>query len=169
FELLTGRLPHGEEAGGRRHLALRGGSQAERAKLEGVCRRCLSGNPADRYQDAANLAADLRALASPQSRYWMAWVTVAASISLVVLVSLLQNSPLHVPENATVIVSSAPDTVRTRQVIEAVLKRGGAVRIASRPTQLTDLAELPSGPVQLLAVTLIGNEPIDALLKELRT
>jgi tetratricopeptide (TPR) repeat protein len=67
YELLTGHLPHEAAAPVELRRQIVSGTVANIATKAGIstagkniCRKCLSRNPADRYQDASQLAADLR-------------------------------------------------------------------------------------------------------------
>jgi tetratricopeptide (TPR) repeat protein/tRNA A-37 threonylcarbamoyl transferase component Bud32 len=74
YELLTGQLPHQEADPVRLRREIVSGPPSQfptgagaPKKLERICLACLARNPGDRYQDAGQLAADLRRSAGSSS------------------------------------------------------------------------------------------------------
>ena len=141
-ELLTGHLPYkADDPVQLRRLIVAGGVASlpgVSKQGEGVCRKCLSRNPADRYQDAAELAQALRRTAFTQrpariSQRLLALVVVAfiGLIGFFAVRTVLDRNPSPVAEPK----ATPPNEKRA---IEWVYSVGGSVNDTKRIDQLAE-------------------------------
>ncbi len=132
YELVAGHLPHlgSDPVDLRRQIVSGsvspfGGVQKE---LETICLKCLKSDPADRYQDAGDLAADLKRAASPtpRSRRRLAVLTglfLASATLVALLVSLPRHKPSRKQTDSTEI-TAKEDAEPSAAALEAALALG---------------------------------------------
>lgn len=88
-------------------------------RLEAICLRCLAKNPSVRYQNASDLAADLKSFLNP--RWWWAWIVCGAVLAAVLAIMVRSWT-------SSAVIPNPPPAVRLARVEQAELhvQRGEA-------------------------------------------
>ena len=175
YEMASGKLPYKEATPRETSSAiLRAESPrlppAAPPGLDRIVKRCLAADPAQRYQRAQDVYADLEALAAPGERAWRArlsWFVAAGVLTIAVVVSVYWLQTTRRDTAATLASANRAGAAASRTTL-AVLPfkpldltaRDAVLEVGMADTLITKLSSVPGITVRPMGAVMRYHDPI---------